>query len=334
MDNKKENKRYYWLKLQSTYFNQLEQKKMKKQENGKEMQVVYLRMMLSSIDKGGYIYYQGVFDTLEEELAEEFDEDIGIIRKTLEYLQNNNMISINENSDCFIPEALEHTGSECYSAERMRRMRSKNKMSQCDKDVTLSDEEKDTETERELRTETETEDFVFAPASASALLGASQSCDLFSVDELISVVEKNKINLSMDGVIAFFQEMQTSNWVLYGKPVNKNGIVKTLRGYSKYNERYHMNKNEQNTTVRNKGEFSQTLVDLRNVCEEDSGLEDFDLEDDWKKIYTVKITRDHFEYLKTKYRDIEGMYDDDYNYLWIEPQYYEVAPPHGGGEWQ
>lgn len=161
MDSKKENKRYYWLKLQSTYFNQLEQKKMKKQENGKEMQIVYLRMMLSSIDKGGYIYYQGVFDTLEEELAEEFNEDIEIIRKTLEYLQTNNMISINENSDCFIPEVLECTGSEGYSAERMRRMRNKNKTSQCDTNVTCSDEELEKEQEKEKETElvSEKDDF-------------------------------------------------------------------------------------------------------------------------------------------------------------------------------
>ena len=51
-----QNKRYHWLKLQNTYFNQLEQKKMRKQENGKDMQIIYLRMMLLSVDKGGYIY--------------------------------------------------------------------------------------------------------------------------------------------------------------------------------------------------------------------------------------------------------------------------------------
>ena len=55
--NKSKNKRYYWLKLNNTYFNQLEQKKMRRQEHGKDMQIIYLRMMLLSIDKGGFIYY-------------------------------------------------------------------------------------------------------------------------------------------------------------------------------------------------------------------------------------------------------------------------------------
>lgn len=130
---------------------------MKRHEHGKDMQIVYLRMMLLSIDKGGYIYFQGVYDSLEEELAEEFDEPVETVRETLEYLKKNKMISIDENSDCFVPESLKLTGSECYSAERMRRKREKEKASHCDRDVTRSDdivtscdEEKESEKEIEI----------------------------------------------------------------------------------------------------------------------------------------------------------------------------------------
>lgn len=150
-------RRYFWLKLQATYFNQLEQKKMRRQEHGKDMQIVYLRMMLLSIDKGGYIYYQGVYDSLEEELAEEFDEPVDVVKETLEYLKENGMISINEKSDCFIPESLKLIGSECYSAERVRRFRKNQKTLQCNTDVTMGNgcvmprnEEKEIELEKEI----------------------------------------------------------------------------------------------------------------------------------------------------------------------------------------
>lgn len=136
-------KRYFWLKLQATYFNQLEQKKMRKQEHGKDMQIVYLRMMLLSLDKGGYIYYQGVYGSLEEELSEEFDEPVEIIRETLNYLKENNMISIDENFDCFVPESLKLTGSESCSAERVRRFRKKQQVLHCNTDVTACNEEKE-----------------------------------------------------------------------------------------------------------------------------------------------------------------------------------------------
>ncbi len=134
-----EKKRYYWLKLPNTYFSQLEQKKMRKQEHGKDMQIIYLRMMLYSLGRNGCIYYQNVYDTIEEELAEEFDEDVELIKETVKYLLDNNMISI-EDSNISIPEVDRITGSECYSAERMRRMREKRKASQCDSGVTVSDD--------------------------------------------------------------------------------------------------------------------------------------------------------------------------------------------------
>ena len=134
-------KKYYWLKLKNTYFNQLTQKKMKRQPNGKEMQIIYLRMLLSSIDKEGKIYYQGVYDSLEEELAEEFDESIEIVKQTIRFLIDNNMVTIDDSFNCYIPEAAECIGSEWDSAERMRKKRNLDKASQCDNDVTHSDDD-------------------------------------------------------------------------------------------------------------------------------------------------------------------------------------------------
>ena len=174
-------KRYYWLKLQSTYFNQLEQKKMRRQENGKDMQIVYLRMMLLSIDKKGYIFYQGVYDSLEEELAEEFNEPIDIIKSTLDYLKENSMITINDNSDCFIPEVLEHIGSECYSAERMRRKRQRDKMSHCDTDVTACDEE--IELEKEIEKELDIKNTSYS---------CTESTEIDTVQPIISLILNDK----------------------------------------------------------------------------------------------------------------------------------------------
>lgn len=158
-DSIKKSKRYYWLKLNNTYFNQLEQKKMRRQKHGKDMQIIYLRMMLLSIDKGGFIYYQGVYDTIEEELAEEFSEDVELVRDTLKYLSENNMMTLNENSDCFLPQAVECTGSECDSAQRVRSYRER-KALQCNNDVTNSNSNVtscNTEIEKELESDKEIE---------------------------------------------------------------------------------------------------------------------------------------------------------------------------------
>lgn len=161
--------KYYWLKLKNTYFSQLEQKKMRKQENGVYMQIIYLKMMLHSINNDGCIYYQGVYDSLEEELAEEFLEDIEMIRYTIQYLLKNDMISLDDNFNCTIPEAVECTGSECESASRMRkkRERDKAKKSQCDNYVTKCDisvTECDTEIEKDKELDKEIDKDICADA--------------------------------------------------------------------------------------------------------------------------------------------------------------------------
>lgn len=128
-------KRYYWLKLHNDYFNQLEQKKMKVQEHGASMQIIYLRMMLLSLNKEGMIYYQGVYDTLVEELAVELDESVELIQETLNFLVTNGMAFIDDENNCLLQDVCKYTGSESESAERMRNHRQKLKMSQCDNDV-------------------------------------------------------------------------------------------------------------------------------------------------------------------------------------------------------
>lgn len=146
----KENKRYYWLKLPQAYFSKIEQKKMRKQPNGKDMQIIYLRMMLACIDKSGVIYYQGVYDTIEEELAEEFDEDVELVKATISYLKDNGMITINESNDCCVPEALEHIGSETASTQRSRECRGKKKALQCNTSATTCNTEIEIENREEL----------------------------------------------------------------------------------------------------------------------------------------------------------------------------------------
>ena len=108
-----ENRRFYWMKLSNDYFRQLFQRKMRKQTGGIEMQLIYLKMLLYSIDKDAVIPFQGVYDSIDEKL--EWTE-----------------------SGIFLPEALERVGSEGTSAERMRNMR-RRRASQCDNSVTASD---------------------------------------------------------------------------------------------------------------------------------------------------------------------------------------------------
>ena len=135
------NRRFYWMKLPSDYFGQLIQKKMRKQPDGAEMQLIYLKMLLYCIDKDAEIIFQGVYDSVEDEMAEEIGEDVETVKKTLAFLEANKKLERTEHG-FILPEALELVGSESVSAERVRRFRerqasqSDGEALQCNADVT------------------------------------------------------------------------------------------------------------------------------------------------------------------------------------------------------
>lgn len=128
------NRRFYWMKLPSDYFGQLIQKKMRKQPDGAEMQLIYLKLLLYCIDKDAEIIFQGVYDSVEDEIAEEIGEDAEAVKKTLTFLEANKKLERTEHG-FILPEALELVGSESVSAERVRRFRERQAL-QCNADVT------------------------------------------------------------------------------------------------------------------------------------------------------------------------------------------------------
>ena len=115
-------KRYYWLKLKEDYLNSPKIKKLRKIAGGDTYTIIYLKMQLLSISNKGIITFEGIETTFEEELALKLDEQLEDVQLTLAYLQNQNLIEVNDR-DCLLVEASNNIGSECESAERVRLFR-------------------------------------------------------------------------------------------------------------------------------------------------------------------------------------------------------------------
>ena len=62
-------KRYFWLKLKEDFFRQKEIKKLRKIAGGDTFTIIYLKLQLLSLRDNGKIFFEGVEDTLFEELA-------------------------------------------------------------------------------------------------------------------------------------------------------------------------------------------------------------------------------------------------------------------------
>ena len=148
-------KRYYWLKLKDDFFVDKRVKKLRKIAGGDTYTIIYLKMMLSTLNNDGVIEYEGVEESLAEELALALDEDADNVQITLEFLLKTGLLVDLGNSKFEMPVAKECMGSETSGAQRVRDYRERQKALQCNTDVTevkhLCNVEKEKEKEKDKR---------------------------------------------------------------------------------------------------------------------------------------------------------------------------------------
>lgn len=126
-----EAKRYYWLKLPTDFFEDRAIKRLKTIENGNTYIIIYLKMMLKSLDDEGKFYYEGVEKNIIEEIALDIDEKEEDVQATVNYLVEKKLMNCAENEVELI-KIQELTGSESNSTKRVRKYRAL----QCNADVT------------------------------------------------------------------------------------------------------------------------------------------------------------------------------------------------------
>lgn len=117
------NKRYYWIQLAQDFFKSKEMKLLRKIAGGDTHTIIYLKMMLISLEDGGHIYYDGLADNLAEEIALVIDENVEDIKITLIFLESKSLLTKINDRDYFLEQVPEMVGSETASTRRSRKHR-------------------------------------------------------------------------------------------------------------------------------------------------------------------------------------------------------------------
>lgn len=151
-----ENKRYYWLKLMDDFFDSKRIKKLRKLAGGDTYTIIYLKMQLLSLKKGGYLEYSGLEDEFYKEVALDIDEDEANVQVTVQFLLSCGLLQTSDNIEYVLPFVKNNLGSETASTRRSRISRQNakkalqcNTMQQnCNVDI-----EKDIDTDKEKEKE-------------------------------------------------------------------------------------------------------------------------------------------------------------------------------------
>ena len=130
-----EGKRYYWLKLKDDFFSSKRIKKLRNMAGGDTYTIIYLKMQLLAMKTEGILTWTGLEDSFADELALDLDEAPDDVAVTLMYLLNRGLAETQDEVHFYFPYAVENTGSEGASAQRVRKHREQLAL-QCNTDVT------------------------------------------------------------------------------------------------------------------------------------------------------------------------------------------------------
>ncbi|MCE6987278.1 conserved phage C-terminal domain-containing protein [Streptococcus suis] len=124
MENGK-TKVYFWLKVDKKFFDNLFIKRLKQTPGGYTMIVIYIRLMLESLEDDCILYYEGYFDNLVQELALKLDVTEDEINMTIAYFTKCGLIQIDGDGNATFSQAKAMIESETNHARYMRNSRKK-----------------------------------------------------------------------------------------------------------------------------------------------------------------------------------------------------------------
>ena len=149
---------YFWLKIDKKFFDNIFIKRLKTVPGGYTMTVIYIRLMLESLESDCILYYEGYFDNLKEELALKLDVSEDDIDMTMAYFTKCGLIQIDEDKNAELPQAKALVESETNWANYKREQRKKTKLEEVQPSLTFSNScptERETELDIELDIEVE-----------------------------------------------------------------------------------------------------------------------------------------------------------------------------------
>lgn len=203
---KTKTKVYFWLKFDKKFFDNLFIKRLKSVNGGYAMTVIYIRLMLESLETDCILYYEGYFDNLIQELALKLDVSEDDISMTMSYFTKCGLIQIDTDGNAKFPQAEALLEQETNWAQYKRKDRKVGQIptnldnvqrvsNQCPTEI-----EKEIEIEIELEKEVEVEE---KPTTTTAPIFSQEFINLYNSFEQesgrpLSAIQQQELGYMLD----------------------------------------------------------------------------------------------------------------------------------------
>ncbi len=115
-----ENKRYYWYKMKTDFFDEKIIKFLRLQSDGDTLVLLFQQIMLYSLKTDGYLYYEQMLPTFGDELALAINAKSDMVKALLDILLAYGAIIKTDDNTYYISFLEDCVGSETRAAARMR----------------------------------------------------------------------------------------------------------------------------------------------------------------------------------------------------------------------
>ena len=117
-DKEKKEKRYYFLKLSTSFFKDKAIKKLRKLPGGDTYALITQEIFLEALENDNRLYYDGIEDTFAKELALSIDESPEAVQVAVDFLLNCGWLVEEDPETYYAPKGAELSGS--ISARTLR----------------------------------------------------------------------------------------------------------------------------------------------------------------------------------------------------------------------
>lgn len=201
-----ENKKYYWLKLKSDFFDDDTIKYIEEQENGIKYSNFYLKLCLKSLKTNGKLI-RLVGETLipydVNSLSKLTGVDFDTVRSAMHIFESIGLVKLLDSGEIYLSQINELIGSETDKAQIMRRIRAEKKLNGNNVTQMLPDieKEKEIDIDKEIDVDEETKIIkcyeenigLLAPASAELLLSYLDDLSAEMIVQAIKIAtQRNK----------------------------------------------------------------------------------------------------------------------------------------------
>ena len=245
-----ENKRYYWLKLMDDFFDSKRIKKLRKMAGGDTYTIIYLKMQLLSLKKGGYLEYSGLEDEFYKEIALDIDEDEINVQVTIQYLLSCGLLETSDSIEYKLPFVQDNLGSETASTRRSRKSRENaQKALQCNSGATecnilQQNCNVEIDIEKDIEIEVSTTKVALIPKNLECIVIAWNNLNLSTIKSIqntrLKLLNARIKDYGIDGVLqainnikesSFLKGQNNKNWTItFDWLIKPSNFIKVLEG--------------------------------------------------------------------------------------------------------